>query len=50
MWTMSDQTQSDVLFLESHKFSTPPKFNMEPEYDGFQDELPFLGASFQVPC
>ena len=25
--------------------STPPKFNMEPENDGFQEELPF-----QVPC
>ena len=29
---------------------TPPKFNMEPENDGFQEELPFLGTSFQVPC
>ena len=26
--------------------STPPKFNMEPENDGFQEELPFLGTSF----
>ena len=34
MLTMSDQTQS-CFVLESHKFSTPPKFNMEPEYDGF---------------
>ena len=25
---------------------TPPKFNMEPENDGFQEELPFLGTSF----
>ena len=23
---------------------------MEPENDGFQEELPFLGTSFQVPC
>ena len=30
------------------KTSTPPKFNMEPENDGFQEELPFLGTSFQV--
>ena len=30
--------------------NTPPKFNMEPENDGFQEELPFLGTSFQVPC
>ena len=29
---------------------TLPKFNMEPENDGFQEELPFLGTSFQVPC
>ena len=28
----------------------PQKFNMEPENDGFQEELPFLGTSFQVPC
>ena len=30
--------------------STPPKFNMEPENDGFQKESPFPGTSFQVPC
>ena len=29
---------------------TPRKTNMEPENDGFQEELPFLGTSFQVPC
>ena len=29
------------------KTSTPPKFNMEPENDGFQEELPFLGTSFR---
>ena len=29
---------------------TPPKFNMEPEHDGFQKESPFPGTSFQVPC
>ena len=29
---------------------TPSIFNMEPENDGFQEELPFLGTSFQVPC
>ena len=28
----------------------PPKFNMEPENDGFQKESPFSGTSFQVPC
>ena len=31
-------------------FLTPPKFNMEPENDGFQRESPFPGTSFQVPC
>ena len=29
---------------------TPAKFNMEPENDGFQNESPFPGTSFQVPC
>ena len=29
---------------------TPPKFIMEPENDGVQEELPFLGTSFQIPC
>ena len=29
---------------------TPPKFDMEPENDGFQKESPFPGTSFQVPC
>ena len=32
------------------KTHTPPKFNMEPENDGFQKESPFPGTSFQVPC
>ena len=27
--------------------NTPPKFNMEPENDGFQKESPFPGTSFQ---
>ena len=25
-----------------------PKFNMEPENDGFQEKSPFPGADFQV--
>ena len=29
---------------------TPPKFNMEPENDGFQKESPFPRGHFQVPC
>ena len=31
-------------------FFTPPKFNMEPENDGFQKESSFPGVDFQVPC
>ena len=38
---------STTSILECH---TPPKFNLEPEYDGFQKESPFPGTSFQVPC
>ena len=29
---------------------TPPKFNVEPENDSFQEEIPFPSTSFQVPC
>ena len=29
---------------------TPPKFNMEPENDGLEDEVPFPGVYSQVPC
>ena len=29
---------------------TPPKFNMEPENDGFQKEFAFRWVDFQVPC
>ena len=36
--------------ITRQKATTPPKFNMEPENDGFQGELTFLGTSFQVPC
>ena len=32
-----------------HLKDTPPKFNMEPENDGFQKESPFPGVDFQVP-
>ena len=40
------------VYMEMYtlKHILPPKFNMEPENDGFQEELPFLGTSFQVPC
>ena len=37
--------------LKSRKSTcTPPKFNMEPENDGFQKASLFPGTSFQVPC
>ena len=29
---------------------TPPKFNMEPENDGLEDDFPFPGVYSQVPC
>ena len=29
---------------------TPPKFNMEPENNGFQKDFPFPGTCFQFPC
>ena len=28
---------------------TPPKFNMEPENNGFEMDFPFPGIYFQVP-
>ena len=35
----------------NHPFSgTPPKFNIEPENDGLEDDFPFLGVYSQVPC
>ena len=39
-----------LVGLELETAFTPPKFNMEPENDGFQKESPFPGTSFQVPC
>ena len=30
-------------------FITPPKFNMEPENDGLEDDFPFPGVYSQVP-
>ena len=49
------KTQQNIQVLHmSHEKKTrpdtPPKFNMEPENDGFQKESPFPGTSFQVPC
>ena len=31
-------------------FVTPPKFNIEPENDGLEDDFPFPGVYSQVPC
>ena len=43
-----------VVFNDETKYNkmrgTPAKFNMEPENDGFQNESPFPGTSFQVSC
>ena len=33
----------DVIYIKQL-----PKFNMEPENDGFQEKSPFPGADFQV--
>ena len=47
---------SDIQRSKKHKcpkvawLVTPPKFNMEPENDGFQKESAFPGVDFQVPC
>ena len=38
------------MFGNLKKNCTPPKFNMEPENDGFQKESPFPVVDFQVPC
>ena len=32
--------------MSKNLFDTPPKFNMEPENDGFQEELTFLFGDF----
>ena len=39
-----------AMFGNLKKNRTPPKFNMEPENDGFQKESPFPVVDFQVPC
>ena len=43
-----------LMFVCDPKISsftfTPPKFNMEPENNGFQMDFPFPGTYFQVPC
>ena len=41
---------TDALPPWADSYCTPPKFNMEPEHDGFQKESPFPGVDFQVPC
>ena len=33
-----------------YKMYTPPKFNIEPENDGLEDDFPFPGVYSQVPC
>ena len=46
----SQKNQEVTGYSHIHFYGTPPKFNMEPENDGFQKESPFPGTSFQVPC
>ena len=41
--------QGLFFFWCSQVISTPPKFNMEPENNGFQMDFPFPGTYFQVP-
>ena len=38
------------MFFIINNNNTPPKFNKEPENDGFQKEFPFPLVDFQVPC
>jgi len=33
-----------------HEMQTPPKFNIEPENDDLEDDVPFPGLYCQVPC
>ena len=49
-WASSLDRCENRKYLKFHHLDTPPKFNMEPENDGFQKESPFPGTSFQVPC
>ena len=30
--------------------NTPPKFNIEPQNEGLEDDVPFQRGDFQVPC
>ena len=39
-----------LLVGQGYPQHTPPKFEMEPDNDGFPKESLFLGAGFQVPC
>ena len=38
------------MFFIINNNNTPPKYNIEPENDGFQKESPFELVDFQVPC
>ena len=46
----SHSNQDEKKHLFDLKSPTPPKFNLEPQNDGFQKESPFPGTSLQVPC
>ena len=41
-----------MLFAQVIKVlgTTPPKFNIDLENDGLEDDFPFPGVHSQVPC
>ena len=38
------------IFTNEGKEYTPLKINMEPKNGGLEDDFPFHGGDFQVPC
>ena len=47
---MTIHGHGDVWCMKHHLKVHPPKFNMEPENDGFQKESPFPWVHVQLPC
>ena len=39
-----------VLRLNDLREFHPGRFNIEPENDGLEDDVPFQTGDFQVPC
>ena len=42
--------RNEFITLQLGEIPTPPKINVEPENDGFEDDFPFPGVYSQVPC